>query len=92
MSIVSPPIPRMCCESPMFWEWGEPDSQWDQGYPTSWHCQKCGCSEKATSAEIKAQIEYEDLRFQDSRRVLEEELMDFTETELARELGYDGDL
>lgn len=61
MRVIIPTKPsRLCCDQPMFWEWGEPDSQWDQAYPTSWHCAKCGCSELATGQEIRAMLEHEE--------------------------------
>lgn len=47
----------------MYFDWGEPDTQWDQGSPSAWYCSgklECGCNEKATSEEIRAMMAYED--------------------------------
>lgn len=51
---------KLCCGNEMYFEWGEPSTQWDQGYPTSWHCRVCASQELATPEEIRTMIQYED--------------------------------
>lgn len=36
----------------MYFDWGEPGSQWDPPQPAAWYCSECGVEKLATKEEI----------------------------------------
>lgn len=44
----------------MYFDWGEPGSQWDPPQPAAWYCSECGVEKLATKEEIHIIFEEEE--------------------------------